>query len=277
MPLLRGLRRATGEHLWDARPTAELNAALTERYGIPIETGGKQAGLAAVARALNRGDLPLAQIATLHLRLPNPPDMAKSISSLKAISELVAQLAESGLLKVMWNPEKHPRTGEAPNPGWFAPAGDDASTDAATTNSGGDADTVPVADFSGGFHGAVVDAWMAVLKKAGIPAVDGPAIRIIGADPTVVGYPDIMVHLAGTPVAVFEVKTGADPPFTDNQRAYIPLLQIGGHMYSTDPRIRDLGLEPGVPFPPMPVYVIFAPGPNQPYDVIELPPPVIVP
>ena len=128
-----------------------------------------------------------------------------------------------------------------------------------------------------GFHDAVVDAWMAVLKKAGIPAVDGPAIRIIGADPTVVGYPDIMVHLAGTPVAVFEVKTGADPPFTDNQRAYIPLLQIGGHMYSTDPRIRDLGLEPGVPFPPMPVYVIFAPGPNQPYDVIELPPPVVIP
>src|SRR5258708_7780663 len=140
VPLLRGLRRATGEHLWDARPTAELNAALTERYGIPIETGGKQAGLAAVARALNRGDLPLAQIATLHLRMPNPPDMAKSISSLKAISELVAQLAESGLLKVMWNPEKHPRTGEAPNPGWFAPAGDDASTDAAATNSGGDVD-----------------------------------------------------------------------------------------------------------------------------------------
>src|SRR5258708_38063059 len=105
---------------------------------------------------------------------------------------------------------------------------------------------------------------MAVLKKAGIPAVDGPAIRIIGADPTVVGYPDIMVHLAGPPVAVFEVKTGADPPFTDNQRAYIPLLQIGGHLYSTDPRNSDLWLRAALAFTPIPQYVIFSPGPNQP-------------
>src|SRR5258708_13458389 len=65
VPLLRGLRRATGEHLWDARPTAELNAALTERYGIPIETGGKQPGLAALARALNPRQLPPPHIPPL--------------------------------------------------------------------------------------------------------------------------------------------------------------------------------------------------------------------
>jgi len=78
-------------------------------------------------------------------------------------------------------------------------------------------------------------------------------------------------------VEAFEVKTGANPPLTENQRRYIPMMQIGGHIYSIDPRIKDLGLVPGVPFPPMTVYIIHARGPNQPYDIWPVPPAVVVP
>jgi hypothetical protein len=76
---------------------------------------------------------------------------------------------------------------------------------------------------------------------------------------------------------VFEVKTGSNPPLTDKQRAYIPMLQFGGHIYFLDPRIAELGLTVGIPFPPVRVFVIVAPGPNQPYKIILLPPPTIIP
>jgi hypothetical protein len=39
------------------------------------------------------------------------------------------------------------------------------------------------------------------------------------------------------------------------------------------PDVCKLGLEPGAPFPPMAVFVIFAPGPGHPYDYVPLPPP----
>lgn len=50
---------------WQARRLPEINQDLSERYGLPIEFGGKAGGLQAVARALSRGDLLHAQIATL--------------------------------------------------------------------------------------------------------------------------------------------------------------------------------------------------------------------
>ncbi len=51
------------------------------------------------------------------------------------------------------------------------------------------------------------------------------------------------------------------------------MLQLGGHIYLTDPRIAELGLVPDKPFPPVPFYIIYAPGPGQPYSVNPLPPP----
>jgi hypothetical protein len=78
-------------------------------------------------------------------------------------------------------------------------------------------------------------------------------------------------------LSVPEVKTGDDPPFSDPQRAYYPLLQIGNHIYSDDVRILTLGLVPGRPFPPMMVHLIYTPGPGKPYEVAPLPPPTFVP
>jgi hypothetical protein len=110
---------------WQPRGLPAINQELSEHYGLPIEFGGKVGGLRAVARALSRGDLLHAQIVTLHLEIPDPPVLAKSLSS-SQVFDLVRQLHASGLLKEDWDPTKHPRW-PAGSPdsigGRFAPTG----------------------------------------------------------------------------------------------------------------------------------------------------------
>jgi hypothetical protein len=131
----------------------------------------------------------------------------------------------------------------------------------------------PVADFSGGFHDTVVDTWLDFLKKNGIQAEKTIGVRVIGPNNSIVGYPDIIAQIPGTGLTVIEVKTGVDPTLTPRQTAYLPAIQFGSHIYSTDPRVGQLGLTPGVPFPPLPVVILYAPGPNLPYRAWSLPPP----
>jgi hypothetical protein len=87
-------------------------------------------GLAGVCRALNRGDLIHAQIATLHLQIPEPPVVTKAAQRMDAAFDLVRELRISGLLKQDWDPQKHPRW-PAGSPdsvgGQFAPGGADAA------------------------------------------------------------------------------------------------------------------------------------------------------
>jgi hypothetical protein len=79
----------------------------------------KAAGLACAARALDRGDVALAQIAAVLLRLPDPSPLGKADLSAEAIKTLAAELIWSGLLKGDWDPDKHPRTGTSPYPNRF--------------------------------------------------------------------------------------------------------------------------------------------------------------
>jgi hypothetical protein len=104
---------------WTMRPAQELNPALAGVYGFPVDVAGKRGGLSAVASALNKGDLARAQVAALFLHLPDPPDLARTGTLEKR--RLLSDLATCGLLKADpdWD-AKHPRTGTAPNPGWFA-------------------------------------------------------------------------------------------------------------------------------------------------------------
>lgn len=119
VPLLRRISGPGGATRWLPRDTAELDAELSERYALPVDFAAKADGLATIAQALNDGNVALAQIATLHLRLPDPP-MAKSFTSLEAAIALATELYRAGILKGDWDPSKHPRTGAPPNPGWFA-------------------------------------------------------------------------------------------------------------------------------------------------------------
>jgi hypothetical protein len=47
----------------------ELNRDLSNRYGVPVQFDAKLEALAAIARALDRGDLLHAHIATLQLQI----------------------------------------------------------------------------------------------------------------------------------------------------------------------------------------------------------------
>jgi hypothetical protein len=111
---------------WQPRPVSNLNRDLNERYGLPIDCNAKTGGLAAIARALNRGDILHAQIVALHLQFPDPPALTKAALNAGEIVDLARQLRASGLLKADWDPLKHPRwPAGAPGSigGEFAPRG----------------------------------------------------------------------------------------------------------------------------------------------------------
>lgn len=134
VPLLEQSNSQSGLDHWQPRPVSELNRDLSECYDLPIEFTPKIGGLTSASRALNRGDLLHAQIATMHLQIPDPPALTKSSQNAEEIIDLARQLQASGLLKADWEPAKHPRW-PAGSPGGiggeFAPAGI-ASEDAAT-------------------------------------------------------------------------------------------------------------------------------------------------
>jgi len=121
---------------WEMRPVADINRDLSMCYGVPVELDRKIDGLRRIAQALSRGDLMHAQIATLHLQIPDPPALPRSEQAPGEIVEVARQLQASELLKADWDPAKHPRW-PAGSPGRiggeFAPAGtaSDDSTDAA--------------------------------------------------------------------------------------------------------------------------------------------------
>jgi hypothetical protein len=123
--LLESCRNCGGFRKWRLRPTDELDRDLSKCYGVPVEFAAKIEGLAAIARALDRGDVLFAQIGTLHLEIPDPPLLGKAAPSASDVVALAKQLYASDLLKRGWDPSKHPRW-PAGSPdsigGRFAPA-----------------------------------------------------------------------------------------------------------------------------------------------------------
>ncbi|HEV2546310.1 MAG TPA: hypothetical protein VGU20_03150 [Stellaceae bacterium] len=262
---------------------------LSVAYWRPIPTQVLKLIRAAV-RAYGRGEKVLASIHLAHAGLPTIERtnadrefcrlflagrlLSAGVTPLRLLDGLGINTAPIRLLKASPDDPNHP--------GWPTGTPGGRGGKFRPRNGGGDAFGVPgpapVADFSGGFHDVVVKAWVDYFRKHGIPVVTKPGLRLIGANDSIIGFPDMMVKLPGTlGLTVIEVKTGGDPPPTPNQAAYIPVLQIGGHIYSTDSSITNLGLVPGVPFPPLPVVILYAPGPNQPYESWELPPPQFEP
>lgn len=110
---------------WRPRPLSALNHDLSVCYGLPVEFDRKMDGVSAVVRALGRSDIVCAQLATLHLEIPDPPTLTKSTQTSSNILDLARQLRSSGMLKADWDPAKHPRW-PAGSPGSiggeFAPA-----------------------------------------------------------------------------------------------------------------------------------------------------------
>lgn len=135
IPLIERRVDSFGRTLWKPRPAAALNRDLSFCYGLPVNIAGKAAGLAAISNALNDGALLRAQIATLHLQLPDLPRLADGTHAYEQRVALAKALHWSGLLKADWDPARHPRLGGPPNAGWFAP-----------TDAGGNTGVTTIAD-----------------------------------------------------------------------------------------------------------------------------------
>jgi hypothetical protein len=101
---------------WRVAELSVVECALSRAYGCEIDAKGKLGALNIVARALDEGDIPLAQIAALLLKLPGSP--SRNPVDRRTLGKT---LQENGWLLKYWEPDEHPRAGVAPNPGWFAP------------------------------------------------------------------------------------------------------------------------------------------------------------
>jgi hypothetical protein len=124
--LLERFHRNSSPEQWCPRPVFDLNRDLSKRYGLPVDISSRMGSLAAIAPALDRGDLVHALMAAPHLQLPDPPDLAKSAPTVREVIDLACSLKASGLLKADWDPTKHPRW-PAGSPGGiggeFSPSG----------------------------------------------------------------------------------------------------------------------------------------------------------
>ncbi len=113
------------------RPQADLDRLFGRAYcGETAAVARVIRGLAAVASALGRNNLALAQIAAVHLRLPDLPD-----TLVRAALEAEDLLIKRG--SAAWDEARHPRTGTPPNPGWFAPSNGAAQSRPTQTAQGG--------------------------------------------------------------------------------------------------------------------------------------------
>ncbi|MGD0190859.1 MAG: hypothetical protein ABSD74_08970 [Rhizomicrobium sp.] len=126
VPLVERICHAGGVDQWQSRLTSELDHDLSKLFGLPVDCRQKIAGIDAVARALNRGDVAMAQIAALNLQIPDPQSLVKMSRSPREIAQLASRLRASGMLKAEWDADEHPRwpAGSADSiGGQFAPAG----------------------------------------------------------------------------------------------------------------------------------------------------------
>ncbi len=98
IPLLQRQQHPTAGEVWAPRAADELNAALSGRYGVPVDMTTKLGGLANVAQALNQGDIFGAQLGTLDLKLPDPPPAAGSLPFGSQVARLAMMLHGSGML-----------------------------------------------------------------------------------------------------------------------------------------------------------------------------------
>jgi hypothetical protein len=117
------LERRNAIGAWRPRPLEALNAELGKLYGLPVALASRQGGRAAVAGALEAGDIARARIAALHLQLPDPPPLTKASDD--EIAALAYRLLAAGLLAKTWDEAKHPRwPAKSPDSvgGQFAPA-----------------------------------------------------------------------------------------------------------------------------------------------------------
>jgi hypothetical protein len=102
------------------RAEADLEG-LFKCSSVGADLGRLWRGLGVVKSALDENNLPLAQIAAVQLRIPDRSGF-RARAALEAEDRLIkAECGGDLLARADWDPDKHPRAGTPPNPGWFAP------------------------------------------------------------------------------------------------------------------------------------------------------------
>jgi hypothetical protein len=101
------------------RARNEIDRLLKCAYGGEVPIDWLMAGFARVASALNANDLCSAHIAAVQMRVPDLASPAAR-DALAREDSLIKYARDGGACSADWNPALHPRTGTAPNPGWFA-------------------------------------------------------------------------------------------------------------------------------------------------------------
>jgi len=250
------------------RDEHEIRYLIEKSYGNAIDSTSITNGLRAVARALNEGEIGRAMIAAVHLRLPD-----LDIDGAMRIAD-----ANETLQK--YDPDEV-RDGRGR---WATGRGNKAPISSAITAipqqttpsniafQAAQLGNVTDAAYNGYFHDQVVESVANYLRSRGATVLTNVAITTVDG---ITAIADMVIQGPGEPPEIIEVKTGINPTFTDPQRYVYPMSQIGGHVSSTDPRISQLGLKPGVPFPPIKVFFFYQQGPNHPYTVIPAPNPLV--
>ena len=221
--------------------------------------------LAGITRALNAGDLVKAQLLGLEIPLPDLDD------------EQVARLRLAGELMKDFDPNQ-PRDERGR---WTSDGGSDAdgdprepqadgtaivdqwlslvSTARRSENTGG-IDGVAEAGANSEYHDYLVERLAQITRGSGGQAVTHVTLNAVTGDTAIA---DLIVKPKGWPLPfILEVKTGNDPTFTRQQAIVYPLAMIGGHVTSSKEDVTQLGLVPGLPFPPLPVLTVYTHGPG---------------
>jgi hypothetical protein len=162
-PLLESVPAHNGRAEWRVRRADAIARDLSKNYGMPVAVSAKMPGISAIARALNDGNLAHAQIATLLLKFPDPPDLIESSPPFGDVVDLAKQLYASDLLNRDSDPTKHPRW-PALSPdgvgGQFAPA--DGAADGSNSRPTGNIQAqiaIPLPPFDIPAPGAIPFPW----------------------------------------------------------------------------------------------------------------------
>jgi len=247
-----------------------------------------------IAKALDNGEIALAQIIGLHIPIGDLDGgqlgrLARAAPLIKANfdpdqSRIPAGQPGGG----QWTSEgesaaEGPDGSTGPTGGSDSSSGGDQSGDgggdgggdvgSASDTEDNDANLMPVA-YQGYYHDEVVVGLKEYLTAHGGTVITSVPLTAVEGSTAIA---DMMVKFPGHSAFVIEVKTGENPQFTPSQRRVYPMVQVGGHVTSSKTTLDAVGLTPGDPLPPLDVWIYWAHGPGQPVEVIKLPPPEFVP
>jgi hypothetical protein len=121
---------------------------------------------------------------------------------------------------------------------------------------------IDLVQYRGRYHDEVRDDLAYYLKTQGAIVETEVPVTLIGPMP-VTAVLDIMVKNPNkNDIYGGEVKTGDDPKYTPAQRAVYVHMETGGLVASTDSKIRNLGLTPIIPLPPIKLMLFYSESPG---------------